>query len=119
NGSGERSLGKPGMQIASPRWSPDGARIAYVGGLMSDEGIPGGDIYLVDAAGGAPRNLTPEIKVSPNWLAWARDPNRIVFTAWADGGSATGTLDPASGETKLTWQSGESINAVAGVGVGG
>jgi dipeptidyl aminopeptidase/acylaminoacyl peptidase len=119
SGGGARSLGKPGMQIASPRWSPDGARIAYVGGLMSDEGVPGGDVYVVDAAGGVPRNLTPGIQVSPNWLAWTRDVNRIVFTAWADGGSAIGTVDPTAGETKLLWRAGESINAVAGVGVGG
>ncbi|MSR03511.1 MAG: S9 family peptidase [Gemmatimonadetes bacterium] len=118
-GSGARSLGKPGMQIASPRWSPDGSRIAYVGGLMSDEGVPGGDVYLVDAAGGVPRNLTPGIQISPNWLAWTAGPNRIVFTAWADGGSAIGTVDPGTGETKLLWQAGESIHAVAGVGVGG
>ncbi|MEO8450329.1 MAG: S9 family peptidase [Gemmatimonadota bacterium] len=118
-GGTARSLGRPGMQIASPRWSPDGGRIAYVGGLMSDEGIPGGDVYVIDAAGGTPRNLTPGLTVSPNWLAWTRDPNQIMFTAWADGGSATGTVDPSTGGAKVTWQAGESIRAVAGVGVGG
>ena len=86
---------------------------------MSDEGIPGGDVYVIDAAGGTPRNLTPSLRVSPNWLAWTGDPNRIVFTAWADGGSAIGTVDPATGATKITWQAGESIAAVAGVYVGG
>jgi dipeptidyl aminopeptidase/acylaminoacyl peptidase len=119
SGASARSLGKPGMQISSPRWSPDGTRIAYVGGLMSDEGVPGGDVYVINVAGGTPRNLTPGIKVSPNWLAWTGEANRILFTAWADGGSAIGTVDPAAGGANVVWQAGESILAVAGVGVGG
>ena len=117
-GAGARSLGAPGMQIASPRWSPDGGRIAYVGGLMSDEGVPGGDVFVVDAAGGTPRNLTPGVPVSPNWLAWTRDPDQIVFTAWADGGSAIGTVDPRAGGATVGWRAGESIHAVPGVFVG-
>ncbi len=40
---------KPGMQIANPRWSPDGKTIIFIGGLMSDEPIPGGDVYATDA----------------------------------------------------------------------
>lgn len=31
-----------GLQIALPRWSPDGSRIAFIGGLMSDQGSTGG-----------------------------------------------------------------------------
>src|SRR5438034_1050508 len=46
------TLVRPHLQIASPRWSGDGTRIAYIGGLMSDQGITGGDIYVVPAAGG-------------------------------------------------------------------
>ncbi len=33
-----------GLQIAVPRWSPDGKHIAFIGGLMSDQGSTGGDI---------------------------------------------------------------------------
>ena len=40
-----------GLQIAVPRWSPDGSQIAFIGGLMSDQGQTGGDIYLIPAAG--------------------------------------------------------------------
>ena len=47
------------MQVAVPRWSPDGRSIAFIGGLMSDEGVTGGDIYTVPATGGEARNLTP------------------------------------------------------------
>jgi Tol biopolymer transport system component len=50
------NLLKPSLQIASPRWSGDGTRIAYIGGLMSDEGITGGDVYVISASGGNPVN---------------------------------------------------------------
>lgn len=59
-----------GLQIALPRWSPDGARVAFIGGLMSDQGATGGDIYSVPAAGGTVVNLTPGIHVTPSWLSW-------------------------------------------------
>ena len=47
-----------GLQIAVPRWSPDGKTIAFIGGLMSDQGSTGGDVWTVSAEGGEPRNLT-------------------------------------------------------------
>jgi dipeptidyl aminopeptidase/acylaminoacyl peptidase len=59
-----------GLQIALPRFSPDGQRIAFIGGLMSDQGATGGDIYAVPSRGGAPVNLTPGTRVTPAWLAW-------------------------------------------------
>ncbi len=41
-----------GLQIAVPRWSPDGKTIAFIGGLMSDQGSTGGDVWIVSADGG-------------------------------------------------------------------
>jgi Tol biopolymer transport system component len=43
-----------GLQIAVPRWSPDGKAIAFIGGLMSDQGSTGGDVWIVSADGGQP-----------------------------------------------------------------
>ena len=48
-----------GLQIAVPRWSPDGAHIAFIGGLMSDQGATGGDVYLVSSTGGNAVDVTP------------------------------------------------------------
>ena len=63
--SGEtHSILKPGMQVASPRWSPDGQTVAFIGGLMSDEGIASGDVYTVPAMGGAAQDITPGMKAS-------------------------------------------------------
>jgi dipeptidyl aminopeptidase/acylaminoacyl peptidase len=59
-----------GLQIALPRWSPDGSQIALIGGLMSDQGSTGGDVYTVPAEGGQAVNVTPGIDISPSWLTW-------------------------------------------------
>jgi dipeptidyl aminopeptidase/acylaminoacyl peptidase len=59
-----------GLQIALPRWSPDDARILFIGGLMSDRGATGGDIYSVPASGGVPVNLTEGTKVTPSWFTF-------------------------------------------------
>ena len=67
-----------GLQIALPRWSPDGSRIVFIGGLMSDQGSTGGDIYAVPAAGGTLTDLTPGILVTPRWLAWTANDKLLV-----------------------------------------
>jgi len=59
-----------GLQIALPRWSPDDARILFIGGLMSDRGATGGDIYGVPASGGPPVDLTQGVKVTPSWFTF-------------------------------------------------
>jgi dipeptidyl aminopeptidase/acylaminoacyl peptidase len=68
-----------GLQIAVPRFSPDGSHIAFIGGLMSDQGSTGGDIYVIDAKGGDPTDVTPNIDGSPTFLAWTGNDN-IGFT---------------------------------------
>jgi dipeptidyl aminopeptidase/acylaminoacyl peptidase len=59
-----------GLQIAVPRWSPDGSRIAFIGGLMSDQGSTGGDVYLIPATGGEPINMTPGRAASVAFIGW-------------------------------------------------
>lgn len=59
-----------GLQIAVPRFSPDGSQIAFIGGIMSDQGSTGGDIYTVPSKGGEPKNITPNREASPAWFAW-------------------------------------------------
>jgi dipeptidyl aminopeptidase/acylaminoacyl peptidase len=62
-----------GLQLAVPRWSPDGKQIAFIGGLMSDRGLTGGDIYLISSKGGNPVNVTPDRKASPAWFFWVNE----------------------------------------------
>lgn len=59
-----------GLQIAVPRWSPDGKAIAFIGGRMSEQGVTGGDVWIVTSEGGAPRNLTAQRPTSSAWIEW-------------------------------------------------
>jgi len=101
-------LYKPPLQIAVPRWSPDGRNIAFIGGLMSDEGFTGGDIFIVPAEGGAARNLTPGISSSPAAIYWA-SPNMIVFAETIDGQHGVSSLDVASGKVLQLWAGPEAM----------
>ncbi len=75
-----------GLQIAVPRWSPDGSKIAFIGGLMSDQGATGGDVYLLPLSGGTPTSLTPNATATATWLAWmSRD--RLLVSEIAGGSS--------------------------------
>jgi dipeptidyl aminopeptidase/acylaminoacyl peptidase len=67
-----------GLQIAVPRWSPDGKAIAFIGGLMSDQGSTGGDVWIVPAAGGQPVDLTAGRPTSPAWIEWGGDDHLFV-----------------------------------------
>ncbi len=75
-----------GLQIAVPRWSPDGTKIGFIGGLMSDQGSTGGDIYVVPAAGGKPVDETPGRDGTPAWFVWLD--NQSVGIAEIKGGSS-------------------------------
>jgi dipeptidyl aminopeptidase/acylaminoacyl peptidase len=99
---------KPGMQIAVPKWSPDGKTIALIGGLMSDEPIPGGDVYTVPAVGGGMHNATPGMKMSATALDWMPDSSAITVTGIKDGQSFMGRLK-LGGELSPTWTGAETI----------
>lgn len=75
-----------GLQIAVPRWSPDGKAIAFIGGLMSDQGSTGGDVWIVSSDGGQPRNLTQGRPTSPAWIEWA-DRDDLFVSELAGGNS--------------------------------
>ena len=110
SGGAMKSILQPPLQINLPRWSPDGRSIAYIGGLMSDFGAIGGDVYTVPAGGGAARNLTPGMKASASWIAWLAS-GKILAVEIADGQSAIATVDPASGAANTLWTAAETINA--------
>jgi dipeptidyl aminopeptidase/acylaminoacyl peptidase len=88
---------KPAMQIAVPRWSPDGKTIAFIGGLMSDEGSVGGDVYAIPAMGGDARDLTPGMKASASTISWSADSTKILCAENKDGLAALGVIDASAG----------------------
>jgi dipeptidyl aminopeptidase/acylaminoacyl peptidase len=109
--SGEmKALYKPTQQIAVPRWSPDGRSIAFIGGLMSDQGSTGGDVLLLPAAGGEARNLTPGIHASISWIAWRPGGHQILLLESVDGASGIATLDVRSNKVTPLWNKPETLS---------
>jgi dipeptidyl aminopeptidase/acylaminoacyl peptidase len=85
------------LQIAVPRWSPDGSRIAFIGGLMSDQGSTGGDVYLIPATGGEPVNATPGRAASIAFIGWVSS-QVLGITEHVGGSSHITALDLSSGK---------------------
>jgi dipeptidyl aminopeptidase/acylaminoacyl peptidase len=105
-GSGQmESLYRPPaeQQLAVPRWSPDVRQIAFIGGLMSDQGFNGGDIFVMESSGGKPRNVTSGRKSTPNWLDW-RGKQSLIVTEYVDGGTAISTLQLDTGKSEMLWK---------------
>jgi dipeptidyl aminopeptidase/acylaminoacyl peptidase len=107
-----REIYKPNLQIAVPRVSPDGKNVAFIEGLMSDEGSTGGDIHVVPITGGVARNLTPKLEASPFALAWS-DPAGIIFAENVDGNSGFGRVSVKGDAVQTLW-TGEEAAAPAG-----
>ncbi len=94
------------LQMAEPRFSPDGKTIAFIGGLMSDQGATGGDIYVVPSSGGTAVDVTPGIHFSPGWFTWTGD-GRVLASSIAGAESQVGLFtlhgtQPASYKALLT-----------------
>jgi len=65
-------IAAPSMQINFPRVSPDGRTVAFIGGLMSDFGVVGGDVYVVPVGGGTPFDVTSGSHGTFTSLLWDR-----------------------------------------------
>jgi dipeptidyl aminopeptidase/acylaminoacyl peptidase len=101
----------PKLQVAEPRVSPDGKYVAFIEGLMSDEGSIGGNIFLVPITGGKAKDLTPNIKASPSSLTWTA-PDRITFGENIDGKSGFGTVG-TSGAVQQVWSGEEFVGSIS------
>ena len=104
------SVYKPWFQVAVPRWSPDGKSIAFVEGLMSDEGFHGGDLVTMSANGRDVRNRTSSRKASVNSFFW-QTPDRILLIDYKGGGSAISELDLTNNSARTIWKGPEGIHA--------
>lgn len=100
-----RNIAKPKTQLNFPRVSPDGKTVAYIGGLMSDFGSVGGDVWTVPVSGGVPRNTTATADFTVTSLAWTsaglrgttlRGSDATILVEVPGKGSAPGWHRPAS-----------------------
>src|SRR5215472_12207446 len=115
-GGDMKSIYKPPVdsQIAIPKWSPDGKSVAFISGIMSDEGAVGGDIFIVPAEGGTAKNITPGMRASASTLTWLSDGKKILFGEDADGESGIGTVDIAAGKIETLSRGPELLTANGG-----
>ena len=105
-----RNIAKPKTQINAPRVSADGRNVAYIGGLMSDFGSVGGDIWSVPLAGGEPANMTVRADYTVTSLdttsgglrgTTLRGSDATLLTNAAIGWSRPATF--AAGDGKAAW----------------
>jgi dipeptidyl aminopeptidase/acylaminoacyl peptidase len=105
-----QSIHKTPWQLAVPRWSPDGSKIAFIEGLMSDEGFHGGDLMVIPASGGDARNLTANLPASPNAMFWLGN-DQLLMTEALKGGSAAVEISLATGKMSTLWEGPEDLHA--------
>jgi len=89
----------------APRFSPDGRSIAFWDGVEGDRSVPA-RVWVVPAAGGAPRNLAPGF-ADARFPMWLPDGKSILFR----GSRAS---PPAAGQPEPWWMAaidGETIRS--------
>ncbi len=103
------------QQLAMPKVSRDGSRVAFIAGIMSDFGSTGGDVYTLDLNGGTATNLTPDMHASATAIAWRCDDH---LQAELLAGDKTQFVDLGSGSksapVKVLWSGEESFGDRAG-----
>ena len=99
------------QQIAMPRVSRDGATVAFIGGIMSDFGSTGGDVFTVPVEGGSATNITPDMRASATSLAWSCD-GRLHAQLLA--GDKTQLVDLGAGRqpaaARILWSGEQSLD---------
>ena len=88
--------------FARPRVTPDG-QIAFLSGIWSDRGMNAGDLFVVPANGGEPRNLSPGYNGSIWWYEFSPDGATIDFLAYEQSEAAIGRIDVASATLTTRW----------------
>ena len=112
-GGEARVIAEPKMQMNFPRVSPDGQTVAVIGGLMSDFGAVGGDVYTVPIQGGTPADVTPGVKATFTSLFGWRG-GRLAATLLRGQASEIVALDPRTGAIDTRWSAPASLNAADG-----
>jgi eukaryotic-like serine/threonine-protein kinase len=109
DGSDRMELTPRGWWAALPRWSWDGTRVVFVGGVTG----AAGRLYVVSAGGGGPRLIAePQFARNPMWDAcWLPDDRTVVFSHLGPGGGGlfradveTGQVSKWPGSDRLTGQ---------------
>ena len=82
------------------RWSTDGKWIAYTQNPDPNSGVSATYLYVVSAAGGAPRQLTTKFDLNVGTPVWSRDGRRIYFSTNVLEAIEVYSVDVATGEVR-------------------
>ncbi|HEV7180577.1 MAG TPA: prolyl oligopeptidase family serine peptidase, partial [Candidatus Baltobacteraceae bacterium] len=102
----------PAYQINDPQWSPNGKEIAFIGGIMSDFGSVGGDVYVIDPATHEARDASAGMTMSASSLHWVNG-STIDMTAHANGTLKLAALNVATGKVAALAGDGDVIRSLA------
>ena len=94
-----RNIARPRTQINNPRISADGTTVAFIGGLMSDFGSIGGDLWTVPFTGGEPVDVTKDAHYSVTSLALTGGMIRGTVLR----GDSAGVLTEGKGGARVGW----------------
>jgi dipeptidyl aminopeptidase/acylaminoacyl peptidase len=97
-----RVLAAPKMQMNMPHVSPDGKTVAFIGGLMSDFGSVGGDVWTVPIDGGEPVDVTPNFAGTFNGIAWRGQ--QLMASSLAGADAAVVAIDPLARSSRVLWK---------------
>ena len=86
----------PGAHDRDAQWSPDGTQIAYISDATGET-----ELYLQNAAGGEPMQLTHKNDTYIRGFKWSPDSKKIVYM---DRKNRVNLLDVASGKVSLLLQ---------------
>jgi dipeptidyl aminopeptidase/acylaminoacyl peptidase len=98
-------------RVGSPEISPDGRFVAYtVRETNWDDNAYETEIWLADASGGAPRQLTNARK-SSRAPAWSPDGSKIAFISDRSDKSQIYVINPTAGEADAITSAEEGVNS--------
>jgi dipeptidyl aminopeptidase/acylaminoacyl peptidase len=97
---------------SKPRISPDGRWIAFTGFAATPHTYQAEDLWVMPAAGGAPRKISGALDRDPDALQWAPDNSGVYFTA-DDQGSRTLLFAPMGGGAVRRVTSGAQLLTLA------
>jgi dipeptidyl aminopeptidase/acylaminoacyl peptidase len=111
---GARALDRTARHVGNPAWSADGSRIAYVGLRANAPTGGNNNIFVVEAAGGTPENMTG---------GWDRSPGLGIFSDtwnvgpalfWSPDGAAQLFTAPDQGRLSFFRAAEGKVEAVVG-----